>query len=199
MLLGLISVPVFFPPGAHASGMLSASPGFAFGARLDLEGQHLQPSLNAAAGLGLDWIAVDFNWAALMPDPNQLPNISRLNQVMEFARQSGTPVMLTLANAPAWAMTPHGPDPNITASLAISLARLYTGTLRAIELYPAVNTPRGWGAAPDPAGYASLFQSTGAALKAEGLEVRLITSLALAQEPGDVEERSCATSKPCAR
>jgi hypothetical protein len=193
LLIAAFSSTIFFLPQAHAAGVIStgsesaltASPDFAFGARLDIGGRHLQASLNAAAGLGLDWIAVDFNWAAIMPDPTLIPDITPLNQVMEAARRSNTPVMLSLTSAPGWASSPNGPDPNLTASLALSLARLYPGTLRAIELYPQANTQIGWGAPPDPARYAALYQATDAALKAQGINMLLVASLAPARVAGD--------------
>ncbi len=190
VLIVIITSLVFFLPKAHAAEVHPAAPNFGFGARLDILGQQVQPSLNVAAGLGLDWIAVDFDWAAMMPDPNLLPDLASLNTVMESAGQSNTPVMLSILSAPTWANTPGGPDPNLTASLVISLARLYPGTLRAIELYPPVNTRQGWGAPPDPAAFASLFQTTQAALQSQDLQVTLVASLAPASGPGDADDRA---------
>jgi hypothetical protein len=106
------------------------------------------------------------------------------------ARQSNIAILLSVTHAPAWAMTPTGPDPNLTTSLILSLARMYSGSLRAIELYPAVNTARGWGSAPDPIAYAALYQAAQAALNAEDHDIQLITSLTPAGDPADMGDRA---------
>ena len=48
--------------------------------------------------------------------------VAALNAVVASARQSNIAVMLSITHAPAWAMTPTGPEPTLTASLVISLA-----------------------------------------------------------------------------
>jgi hypothetical protein len=194
ILVGLILFiavsTAFFLPDALAAEERPAAAEFNFGARLDVSGQQTSSAVSAAAGLGLDWMAVDFDWAAMMPDPNQLPDLSMLNAVMETSRQNQLRVMLTLTHAPGWAITPSGPDANVTASLLISLTRLYGEALGAIELYPAANTLKGWGAAPDPTSYASLIQIVDSALEADGRPVTLVASLAPAQEAGDIDDRT---------
>ncbi len=190
LILAVIAHPAISVPPAQAAGEILVAPNFEFGARLDLSGQLVKPSLSIAAGLGLDWIAIDFDWAALMPDPNHLPDLSALNEAIASARRSNTAVMLSLIHAPAWAMTPNGPEPNLTASLVISLARMYAGALRAIELYPAANTAQGWGAAPDAAAYAALYQATEAALNSNNQDILLVASLAPATGPEDTADRA---------
>jgi hypothetical protein len=117
-----------------------------------------------------------------------MPDLSRLDSIMEAARQGKLRVMLSLTHAPTWAVTPTGPDAGLTASLVVSLVRRYGDVLKAIELFPAVNTQAGWGAPPDPASYTVLLQTVHDAVQSNGLSVTLVTSLAPVQMPDDYDD-----------
>jgi hypothetical protein len=155
----LISLP------AQAASGLPDTLQFGYGSRLDINGEHVQPAMNAAAGMGMDWVAIDFDWAEIWYDPGIPPDLNALHHAMALAKNGGLNVMMSIVNAPAWASGPSGPDPELTAGVVVSLANLYPGVLLAVELFPGANTAAGWGAAPDPAAYAHLLSRSAQALK----------------------------------
>jgi hypothetical protein len=91
-------------------------------------------------------------------------------------------------------MTPNGPDANLTAGVAASLARLFPDSLKAIELFPGANTQQGWGVEPDPVAYLQLIQSTQAALSTIQPTVWVVagglTPLAANAPSGDMPDTS---------
>jgi hypothetical protein len=157
-----------------------ASPGtpesmqFGFGGWLDLDGRHINASVNAAAGMGMDWIAVDLDWGRTWNDPAVAPDLTILNQVMAQAKKANLNVMLSITNPPAWVMTPTGPDQNLTSSLAFGLKQMYPDSLTAVELFPEANTAAGWGGKPDPAAYGSLLNTTCQLLQKNNIELTLV-------------------------
>lgn len=168
LILGLSLVAAQVPLG------LPGSPEFGFGARLDIWGQQVNPAINAASGMGLNWIAVDFDWGRLWPEANTLPDLSHLQQVMDAAQRGYLSVLLSITNAPPWALSTHGPDPELTAGLILSLYRLFPNTLLAVELFPGANQASGWGKQPDPAAYVSMLKITHSVLKDSGAEILIV-------------------------
>lgn len=150
------------------------SPDFGFGMVLDLDGKYPLDSIQYAATMSVDWLAITFNWAKRWPDPGQQPNLADLDQAMTLASQYNLPVMIKLIGAPAWASTDKGPSPERTAWFVTNLARRYPGTLQAVELYPGANTFSGWGAVPDAQAYLNLFNYARAAIKEAKLSDSLI-------------------------
>ncbi|RPI35045.1 MAG: hypothetical protein EHM70_00885 [Chloroflexota bacterium] len=171
LLILLLSVTL---TRADAAAGLPDSPEFAYGARLDMHGEQVQSSINVAAGLGLDWIAIDFDWGREWPDASILPDLTPLNQAMANAKQVNLAVMVSITTPPAWACTAAGPDPNLAASLVISLARLYPGTLLAVELFPGSNTIAGWCTIPDPAAYMNLLNTIQASLQTANTPLAIV-------------------------
>ena len=135
-------------------------------------------ALELAAGLGLDWISIEFDWARHMPTPETTPDLQPLSAALQRAASLNIGVLLVLSNPPAWAQTAQGPDSHSTSALATSLASLQPAAVLAIELFPAANTYQGWQAAPDPTAYLALLKETGQALWAAGLQTQVIASLA---------------------
>jgi hypothetical protein len=170
-------------PVRGASG-LPDSLEFGYGAQMNLAGEQIEPAMNAAVGLGLDWIAIEFDWGELWPDASVLPDLNRLNQAMALAVDGKLNVMLSITNAPAWASTPTGPNPDLTASLALSLAGLYPDAFMAIELFPGANTAKGWGAPPDPHRYAQLVYRCSTVLKEAGSNIVVVTGGLTPVSPG---------------
>jgi len=154
-------------PVRAASGMPD-SPEFGYGARLDIWGQEVELALKAAAGVGVEWIGVDFDWRRHWPDASDPVDLDRLDQVMSLAGAQKLNVLLSITNPPEWAKGAAGPDQNQTAGLVVMLAKRYPETLLAIELFPLANTARGWGASPDPQAYAAMLKSCQAALQSAG-------------------------------
>jgi hypothetical protein len=170
--------------------------GFGYGARIDLQGSQVQLALNAAAGISLDWVGIDFNWALLWPGKDRPIDLEAVQMAMSLAQQQGLKVLLSITGPPAWALTSAGPDPRLTAELVTKLAARFPGTLHAIELFPAANTTRGWGATPNPLAYAAVLQAAQTAILAAGSQTAIIAAGlnplppggALHSQPGDMDD-----------
>ena len=178
---------------AGVSG-LPDSPQFGYGARLYVNGQAVQPAIETAAAMGLDWLAMDFDWAARWVEPNTAADMTTLNQVMDLAQHNHMNVLLTIKNAPAWSLTPTGPDPIITANIVLMLAHQFRGTLMAIELFPGVNTKSGWGAPANPTVYTALLKTVQSVLRANGETLVIVsgglTPLSTVRSNGDMDDLS---------
>lgn len=142
---------------ASAARGVPGSPDLGYGAWLHLNGQNLEHAKSLLAELHLDWLAIEIDWSAIVPDPNSSLDTSALDRVIQDSAACGTAIMLSLTDPPAWALTPAGPDPSAAADLILNLYRRFGEQISAIELFPGANTGEGWGANPDPAAYASLF------------------------------------------
>ncbi len=188
LLVAFITVPTL----GHAASGVPNSPSFGYGGRVDLGGQQVPQAINAAAGLGLEWVAVDFDWASLWSDQNTMPNLDALGQAIGQAHDKQISVMISIKNVPAWAMTSAGPDAAITANLVIGLARLYPESFQAVELFPAANTTHGWGTSPNPADYLTLLQTVDTALKNDRRAVLIVaaglTPLGSNPDPSDMDD-----------
>ena len=114
---------------ANAASGLPNSPQFGYGARIDARGQKVDVAINAATGIGLDWIGLDFDWARQWPDKNQSPSLEPLNQVIHLAGQNRLHVLISITNPPDWAMGPNGPDASLTSKLVSLLAQQFADTL----------------------------------------------------------------------
>ncbi|MFZ6030984.1 MAG: hypothetical protein ACOYYS_25025 [Chloroflexota bacterium] len=194
----LILLTLFRIPAAQAASGLPDSPQFGYGARIKLTAppsaeavQALARQFNIAAQTGLDWIALDFDWAQHAPTQAGV-NLAPFDALMALATQNDLNVLVSITHAPGWSLGPSGPDLAATANLILTLARQYPGTLQAIECFPAANTAQGWGAPPDPNAYAQLLNSAHAALEANQMGVILIaaglTPLSAASGATDIED-----------
>jgi hypothetical protein len=177
------------PSPALAATGLPDSPEFGYGARLDVWGQQINPAVSAAAAMGLDWLAVDFNWGRYWPEASVLPDLNNLYQVMGAAKRGNLHVMISITNAPAWAITSSGPDPNLTAGLVLSLYRLFPDTLLAAELFPAANQSSAWGAKPNPQAYADMLKLAQVTLYEAGADLVLVAGglTPLGPEPAEAD------------
>ncbi len=160
----------------------SSDPGF--GAQLDPAGQLIPQSLRAAGMLQLDWISINFDWASYWPNATSQPDIGNLDNAMQFAGQNKLAVLLRLSTAPGWAKSAQGPDPELTSWFVANLIKRYPGTLKAVELFPAANTTRGWGGTPNPSAYASLLKPVSTAIKETGIAAILIAPGLVPLPPG---------------
>ncbi|TLN24195.1 hypothetical protein FDZ74_03100 [bacterium] len=160
----------------QAARGLPGSADFGYGARINLNGAQFEQALQQVGALRLDWLTIDLSWAALMPDPTAAIDFTRLDQVMNTAAQNQTAVLISLTQAPGWALTAQGPNPNLAAVVIQMLAARYPGTLQAIELFPGANTPAGWGAAPDAAAYWNLFSTVRAKLQENGVTLEWVAA-----------------------
>lgn len=146
-------------------------------------------SLRMAAQRQIDWVALDFDWASTQPTPKQWNENESFSQSMKLAHCFGLEILVSVRNPPAWALTPRGPDADLTAVLVESLARRYP-SLGALELFPGANTLAGWGVAPDAAAYSVVFKAAQERLDAQKLEVYLVAGglLNISTVPGDVPD-----------
>lgn len=181
-------------PTQAASGIPGALE-FGYGAYLNLNGPQLEAAYQIAPAIGLDWIAIQLDWAANWKNPDQEPDLSRLDVAMQSTCQKQLQVMLSLTNAPPWAMTTHGPHPDLTAYLVEQLARRYPCALLAVDLFPGANTNAGWGSIPDPRAYIQLYQTVQGRLINLGSPIIPLVSLIplgqttiVANNPQDIDD-----------
>lgn len=176
----LIVCLVFLAAGsaspARGESGLPVYPGFGYGARIDPWGQEVDLALKTAAGIGLDWIGIDFDWARHWPNRNASLDLVELNKVMVSAAENHLRVLVSITHAPGWALTPTGPNPELTAGLVAQLARLYPDVLLAVELFPQANTYSGWGIQPDPEAYTDLLRITAGSLESARRSTVLIAA-----------------------
>ncbi len=198
LTISLILILVLPQSAALSATGLPDSSQFGYGARLDVWGQQINPSISAAAAMGINWLAVEFDWGRYWPEANVLPNLDNLYQVMGAAQRGNLHVLLSITNAPAWANTPSGPDPDLTAGLALSLYRLFPDTLLAVELFPGANLASGWGAHPNPKAYAELLQATHSSLREAGAQVLIVAGglspLAPVHSEADIDDAAFLNS-----
>ncbi|MCS6993981.1 MAG: hypothetical protein NZP74_09155 [Anaerolineales bacterium] len=161
------SVESAIPPGTPQSLK------FGYGIKLSTQQANVEASLHVAARNGLSWVLLEFNWSAAQPTPDAWTLPPNFSHALETARSLGLFTLVSVQNPPDWALTPAGPDAEQTAQLALKLTLLDTPPT-ALELFPAANTRAGWGAAPNPAAYARLFETVRRQLETKELPVYLV-------------------------
>ncbi|HEY3345274.1 MAG TPA: hypothetical protein VGJ97_10120, partial [Anaerolineaceae bacterium] len=189
--LALLACLVFQSTAQAAKGTPD-TPDFGFGAQIHLDGKYGGQALQTAGQLKLDWVQIEFNWAARWPEAGRSPSLQDLDQAMCEAANENLAVLISLTNAPSWASSPRGPNPSLTAQLLVALAKRYPTSLKGFELFPSANTVLGWGALPNPGAYLNLYQAVSKELLSNGLAIQLaaagLTSLAPNPMPGDVDD-----------
>ncbi|GAB4397300.1 MAG: hypothetical protein OHK0031_17310 [Anaerolineales bacterium] len=136
---------------------------FGMGARLEPGAPLMLESLQLAAQMPLDWVAIPFRWAQDWPQAAHWNAAGAFAQAMQQAERLNLNILISISDAPAWAQTEQGPSPALTAALVTDLTAMYPHAL-AFELFPGANTLAGWGAAPNPSAYAFLLQTVQARL-----------------------------------
>jgi hypothetical protein len=159
---------------AYAARGAPGSPEFGIGARVSIQAGNTEAAASLVADLKPDWISIEVDWKILVPEPGIEPDWNRLDSTIFHSKIANSLVMLSLTNPPAWAMTANGPDPSITADFISALIAQCGMAVDAIELFPAPNTSRGWGASPDPGDYFVVFQAVNQRLNQEEHPVLLI-------------------------
>ncbi len=176
-LVALFLLAAFFPLGqAVAARGVPGSPDFGYGSWLHLNGPDFDRALQFPADLGLDWVAVELDWASLMPEMASIPDLSRLDRLVNTCLQAECRIMISLTNPPEWAMASDGPDAELTAQFVLWLSRRYSSTSLAFELFPGANTSAGWGMQPDPKAYAALFREVNDRMTSSGLGPLLVAA-----------------------
>lgn len=193
-LLGIINLlsVLIGPTAVLAENGLPNSPEFGYGARLDLSGSQINPSIAAAGSLKLNWLALDFDWNSLWPTRDAIPDLDPLDQAMYLAKQNHLSVMISITRPPTWVVKADGPDLTMTVKVVEYLARTYPGILLAIELFPGANTIEGWGTTPDPNAYFKLLKATTKALQSTNNTITIVTAgltpLSPNHKPGEIDD-----------
>lgn len=128
-----------------------------------------QVALDRTGNLGVRWIKVQANWAALQTDgPGTLSSVySTFEANLQSARQRGYRIMVSVAKAPTWARSiqssESGPpdNPQALADFLTLLLSRVGPLVDAIEIWNEPNLRQEWtsGALPfNGAGYMQLFQ-----------------------------------------
>jgi hypothetical protein len=178
-LIAVAALTLFgaFPSPGFAVAGLPNTASFGYGARLDMWGQDVYTALELAANMGLDWLAIDVDWARHWPAIDQPADFSKLDYVLQAARQKQISILLSLTHAPAWALTTTGPEPNFTNALLQSILHVYSDVIQTVELFPGANSTTRWGAAPNPQAYLTMLQTVRQGCDAAGQNVYLITTV----------------------
>jgi hypothetical protein len=161
----------------HAAAYQPDGYKFKYGANLDLDGSTIKEAMELANQLDLDWVAVFFDWQDIWPDQKVNPDLSNFIRAVTAAQQKNISVLLTIANPPNWALTPQGPDHQLTIHLVSTLVKAFPNTIKAVELFPGANIYHEWGAAPDASNYLSLIREVMAKLQGSGQDTIVLPSL----------------------
>jgi hypothetical protein len=145
---------------------------FARGVRFDINSNDFEQSVKAAQSMSLDWVNVDFDWAAASTLSGTRA-FHRFKYAMTVLSDSGFSVVVSVVNPPTWAMTDAGPQPDLTAELVAHLAKEYPQIL-AIEIFPLANLKSAWGARPDPDKYAGMLRQVEQRMIQERIRILII-------------------------
>jgi hypothetical protein len=156
-----------------ASGMPNSS-NFGYGVRVNLHRFDSHNAIQEAGKFNVDWIAMDLNWQNLQPKAETPPSWYELDAAMTLALENQLSVMISITQAPRWAMVENGPSPRKTSQLIIELVRRYPDNLLAIEIFPLANSVEGWGSAPDPGAYTQVLKTAYQAIKKISSEVLIV-------------------------
>lgn len=193
ILVFFVLTTAFSPGPVSPSQMLNTSVDIQYGARLILNSKHTETALNTAADIHLDWLALDFDWENNWTAPGNAIDYKDIDPIFDFAARKGILILLSLTNAPDWAVNPNGPDIQATAFLVAALTeRYHAKNLSAIELFPAPNTQIGWGAYPNPSAYLELYTACAAILSNYDSAITLVagglTPLAPEELAGNIQD-----------
>jgi len=176
IFLSLILLAAISPIVVLAGDGLPGSPHFGFGAHLDLQGHQIDAALNAAEESQLDWIAISWDWGSYWPEANSDPNWDALDQVIYQVEGTQINVMISITNAPIWALGNTGPEQQPVSDLIMRLLQRYPDNFMALELFPAANTTEGWGAKPNAQNYANLLKTVNETIRAYNADITLIAA-----------------------
>jgi hypothetical protein len=154
LLLVVIIALTVLPPQNQvlAARGTPGSAEFGYGAHLNLAGAFAIDGVRLASNLQLDWLAVELSWQSVAPKAGAV-DWSRIDPLLQVASHSQQAVMISLTEAPEWALTPQGPDANQTSQFVLQLVQRYPKNVQAVELFPGANTRQGWGRQPNPLAY----------------------------------------------
>ena len=153
-------------PVSAARGV-PGSPELGIGARLSVVSPHLPSDLLTVADLKLDWLSIDVPWSHFYPQKETNPDWTSLDLAVQTAQNNHIAVMLSISNPPAWSITELGPDPTSTQALVDTLVNRFPNAISAFELFPGINTQKGWGANPNPEQFLKMYRQISSGLAAK--------------------------------
>ncbi|MBC8332200.1 MAG: hypothetical protein H8E28_09495 [Anaerolineae bacterium] len=168
IILCVVCLSGIFVTPVQAQDGLPGSPAFGYGVCLQIGGHQIETAVQIASNYGVDWLTIDFNWAKYWPDANSDPQWGELDRAMNAIGNTSIAAMVSIYNAPAWAMEAAGPSSAWTSELVLRLARRYPQHLLAFEIFPGANTVQGWGTTPNASAYVQLLHSVDNALRSAG-------------------------------
>ena len=146
-----------------------------------------EPALDASQAAGAQVARTSIPWVGAEPSPGRM-NWQGTDELYRRLRERGMQPLWVLIWAPCWAQ-PH-PDAcaagdnqirparehyDELAAFAVKVAKRYPDSL-AIEVWNEPNYPRFWGGAPEPALYAEMLKTVGAALASEAPEMPVVSA-----------------------
>ena len=149
--------------------------GFAAGGTLlTLPQGELDRELEAAAGLGAQWLRVEVSWRNVEPQLGVF-DWSNVDRVIDSANRHGLQVLGLVSYAPSWAQVP-GPwtltpggrpaDPQAFGNFAGRAAARYASTVTHWEVWNEPNLPLFFSPLPDVDAYAAILQASYGAIHA---------------------------------
>lgn len=161
------------PSAAKADKDVSESLELNFGAHVDIFGPHIDLAMETAKNSNLEWIAINVDWARLQPSHDQKPNSQQLENALNLASVNQLKIMISITNAPDWAMAEIGPDYGATSRIIQELLSKYDA-IYAVELFPGANTLHGWGTIPNPNAYMAVLITANKIIKQYDRPIKLI-------------------------
>jgi hypothetical protein len=170
----LLLIVCLMPQTALAASGTPNSNSFGYGVHIDLQGLDPHVAIQEAGKFNLDWIAIDFNWQYWQSNAENPPAWQDLDTAMALAAENQLAVMISITQAPLWAMDYDGPNSDQTGKLVLNLVHRYSDTLLAIEIFPSANTIQGWGATPNPKAYTRMLRAISKTIGRSSPEVLIV-------------------------
>jgi hypothetical protein len=128
----------------------------------------VQAEVASIRTLGVGWIRVDLDWAAVQPTAPALFNWAPFDTIVSAADADGISVLPTLDGTPAWARpagcttqfcAPASPT-EFAIFAAAAIARYAPRGIHTWEIWNEPNMTMFWQPAPDPTSYVALLETT---------------------------------------
>ena len=164
------------PPRANLAGL---SPGFGLSSLTQSE---FDDTLDGIAATQVRWLRIDFDWSVIQAAGPNAYDWSRLDPIVEGARQRHLSIIALMTYTPAWARPPGTPDknpptnPDDFARFVSTAAQRYTSAgVTTWEIWNEPNVATFWYPRPDPEGYTALLVHASAAIRAVNAQATIIT------------------------
>jgi len=177
-------LPVAPPSGtgttATPGGPPPAANGFHYGFQAHMYYGQAAAAANAIKGAGFGWVKQQVQWKDIQPNGAGDQNWGDLDNIVGTANVSGTPILLSLVQAPGWAAVsptqPYPKSPTDLANFVTLLATHYKGKVAAYEIWNEENFAREVGPGNINAGnYVELLKASFNAIRATDANALVVT------------------------